>query len=170
MSSSLLRREISMVRAMAELMLWRQKLFPHLKKNLTAVLVILKTLERSFLCLWRSSRSSLRRRASESLHNPAQEMMKLPLMTTRREHVTSARNLDTTSLSVHSGTMRTRRRRRRRRARNMILMTRRRNPQSLLPSLHRSLHNTRRAHLARLVLLLARRWIQRGSLLLRRRR
>ena len=65
-----------------------------------------------------------------SLHDPSQEVMKLPLMITRREHVTSARNLDTTSLSVHSGTMRTTRRRR---ARNMILMTRRRrNLQSCL--------------------------------------
>ena len=99
MSSSFLRKEISMAPTMAKLVLWRQKLFPHLKKNLTAVLVILKTLERSLLCLWRSSRSSLRRRASESLHDPAQEMMKLPLMTTRREHVTSIRSLGTTSLS-----------------------------------------------------------------------
>ena len=108
-----------------------------------------------------------KRKASESLHDQAQGMMKLLLMTTRREHVTSAGKLDTISLSVHSGTMR----RRRRRARNMILMTRRRrNTQSLLPSLPQSLHHTRRAHLARLVRLLARKWIQRRSLLLRRQR
>ena len=67
-----------------------------------------------------------------------------------------------------SGTMRTKRRRR---ARNMNLTTRRRrNTQSLLPSLPQSLHHTRRAHLARHVRLLARKWIQRRSLLLRRRR
>ena len=157
MSFSFLRKETSTVPTMGELVLWRQKLFPHLKKNLTAVLMTLKTLEGSLLCLWRSSRDSPRRKTSESLHDPVQEMMKLPLKTTRREPVTSVRNMATSSLSVRSGTMRTKRRRR---ARNMTLTTRRRrNTQSLLPSLPQSLHHTRRAHLARHVRLLARKWI-----------
>ena len=45
-------------------------------------------------------------------YDQAQGMMKLLLMTTRKDHATSARNLATTSLSVRSGTMRTTRRRR----------------------------------------------------------
>ena len=67
MSFSFLRKEISTVQTMGELVPWRQKLFPHLKKNLTAVLMILKTLEGNLLCLWRSSKNSPRRKASESL-------------------------------------------------------------------------------------------------------
>ena len=155
MNSNTLRRDISTVEAMEDLVRWRQRLFPHLKKkNLIAVLVILNNLFSKLRCLWWNSVSSTYKVSLENLQEEMWGNHNLHVRITRKEPTTNARNLVTTLLTVLAGW----RNQGRRNTRMKVLMTRRKRRNLQSPNRTRRLVSERLGHS------LARKWILKKNL------